>query len=488
MKRLNSYKLFAILLAFIFWAGYCSVGLQKFSAHIPRGDITAYAQGLWNTLHGNPFASTFNYSVHDFWSGHHRIITPENSNIFGIHFNGILLAILPLYRLWPYPQTLIVIQAAVIACSAYIIYLLACHLTGKKLLALAIELSYLLNYSLITAALSEFHAYPLTVFFSALMLYYHYIDRRIGYYFSLLCLLMVQENASIATFFIGIWLALDRPHRLRGIITSLFGLGSLLVTTKLLIPYFSPMHTFLFESGYGVQLGSTYQQMLVNAMRHPGLLFTTFVNRDNLYFLTKLWLPILPLSLMSPIVLVLGSLSLLPNLMSSATILKGMTMHYEAVAIPFLYLALILGARFLITRMRTHYLYTVLILLIIIPSLIQYRLFTNKVFSLRCAWNCHLYTPRDVEVDQMLPLIPENKSVSTQDYLTAHLSNREQLYLFPVYYQKVEYLPLSKGDEVWPLDPAKHLELLNELRASPNYSIIFESDHYILFKNLDLST
>jgi uncharacterized membrane protein len=314
-----------ILVAGIFLYAYSSLALQKYSAHHFRGDITAYAQGVWNTLHGHPFASTFNYSVHEFWSRDQRIITENNSNILGIHFNLILLLFLPLYSLFPEPTTLVFIQALAVVISSIFIYLIASRLLKSKSLALLIQVSYLMNLNIISAVLSEFHAYPLTVLFSSIIIYAYYLNKRWLYYISLLLLLTVQENAALVAIALGVYFVLkNKKSRLIGTITLIAGVASLLITTKIIIPHISPLGRFLFDNAYGSSLGSSMSDIIINSVRHPELFLKTILTTDNLRYLGKLLLPVLPLTLLSPIALFSSLIVLAPNLLSSASILKSM--------------------------------------------------------------------------------------------------------------------------------------------------------------------
>lgn len=474
----------SVCLALVFASSYSSLALQKYAAHQTRGDLTAYAQSLWNTLNGHFMASTFNYSVHNYWDGHFREIAADNSNIFGIHFNPIMFFFLPAYAVFPTPITLLILQAVVLASSSVVIFALAIRVLQSKLLAILIQASYLLHTGLVSAALSEFHAYPLTVLFSAFLIWFSDRKNSIPYYFSLLFLLLVQENAALPAFFFGLFLVFSGKN-IRGMITAIVGLSSLFLTTKLIIPLFSPTGSYLFEGAYGSPLGNSYVEMAINSLRSPGLLLSTMLTSTNITYIGKMLLPVLPMALLAPPALLTGIFTLTPNLVSSAGLLKSLAMHYDAVSLPYLYYALILGLSWILMkisnqcRLRTSLILGVIILITIS---VQYQLLTSRRFSPRCVWSCQMYSALDHEKDLVVNTLPKSGSVSTQDYFSGHFTNRAGLYLFPVYYDRADYVVVSKGDEIWPLTSADHLHYLKILNNSPSHKLLRETAHYLIYQ------
>ncbi len=487
MKKPNNHLrdyFVALAVALVFATSYATLSIRKYAAHQTRGDLTAYAQGLWNTLHGDFMASTFNYSVHNFWDGHFREITPQNSNIFGIHFNPIILSFVPFYALYPNPETLLVLQALVLSLSSVVIFAVARSHLGSKLLAYVIQLSYLLNLTLISATLSEFHAYPLTVLFSSLLIWFSARKSNMAYYLSLTFLLLVQENAGIPAFFFGLYLLVFSNTRLRGLITMVAGIGYLLLSTKLIIPLFSPTGAYLFETAYGSPLGGSYLEMVKNTITHPQLFLSTIASTPNISYIGKIIIPTLPLTLFAPWALLTSIFTLAPNLISSASILKSLSMHYEAVITPYLYYALILGVLFALKhlKIKKNLLIISLSLVITLATMVQYKLYTSLRFSPTCVWSCRFYTPLDAEKDQVISVVPANASVSTQDYFSGHFSGRAGLYLFPVYYDRADYVVISKGEESWPLSLVDHESYLTKLQNSQNHSAVLQTEHFMVFK------
>ncbi|MFH1244029.1 MAG: DUF2079 domain-containing protein [bacterium] len=473
----------ALVIASLFFFAYATISLKLYNAHQTRGDLTAYAQSLWNTLHGNFMQTTFNYSVHNYWDKVFREITTQNSNLFGIHFSPIMLFLLPIYAIFPQPPTLLVIQALFTALGGLLIYVLACQVLQKRWLAIILEFSYLLYFPTVSATLSQFHAYTLVLFFGPLLIIYSRQKNMLGYYLSLLAFLFIQENTSIVACFFGFSLMISPLTRRTGIITVLFSMLYFVIVLQYVIPALSPYHGYLFGSIYGNKLGGNIFQIIRGSFLHPVLLFQSIFTPANMTYLGNLFIGIGPFALFSPLMLLVGVSSLMQNILSSSLGLKSQIMHYESGSAPFLFYALILGIGIFIAKSsfgKTKKGLFALCLLLIMTAGFSYKKFTSLRFNLTLL-TTPLYTERDLEMDSLLSQIPPSGSVSTQDYLSAHLSNRAHLYNFPVYYDRVDYLLLSKGDASWPLTPTEQTQILSEINQNPSYRSFAQTPNFILY-------
>ncbi len=111
----------------VFAAVYIALDLNKLYALRYGADLGTYLQTLVNLQHG----SSWNYGE---WKHH-----------FQVHDSWILTLLVPLVALFPYAQTLIVVQVLAVACAAIPLVLLAGELgltaTGANLLGIAYLLS-----------------------------------------------------------------------------------------------------------------------------------------------------------------------------------------------------------------------------------------------------------------------------------------------------------------------------------------------------------
>ena len=160
-------------------------------------------------------------------------------------------------------------------------------------------------------------------------------------------------------------------------------------------------------------------------------------------------------------------------------------MHYESGSVAFLFYALILGMSFFLTATRIgksrYGIYICLVMLLVTVGA-SYKRFTSPRLN-PTLLTISLYSERDKEMDSLIRLIPDTASVSTQDYLSGHLASRVELYQFPIYADRVDYLLLSKGDATWPLTPEEHGNRLISLRSS--HEIVDENSGFILLRRMN---
>lgn len=472
------FKIISLIICLTFFLIYSNQSLKLYQAHRTRGDLTNFAQAMWNSTQGRLMQNTFNYSVHNFWSNELGSI-PINSNILGIHFNPILFTFIPFYLISPNPETLIIIQSFLVTFSGYIIFLLSLHLLKNKTLSFLIQISFLSYFPLVSAVLSEFHAYTLSIFFGSLLIYFSFRKKNLLYIMSLFLFLFVQENTGIASLFFGLYLMIRKNTRKKGLITAIISLTYFYLSLKVIIPSLSNYGYYLFENAYGSPLGNNINEIAINSITKPFLLIKTILSPENIKYLSKLILPISPLIFLSPITFIFSLSGLASNLLSQASILKAQLMHYESLAIPFLYFSLILGVKRLINqpKPKRKKLYTRASIFIILVSF----LFGFYKFTLVRINQPVIYEQSNKDLDTLVSLVPENRSISTQDYISGHLTNRQELYLFPVCFEKADYVLVSTKRS-WPLSSEDNNYYLNKLLNNKNRKVTKAGDFVLIEK------
>ena len=114
--------------------------------HSSAWDLGLFNQAFASTVHGTGF---FTYSIEPF--------TNPSGSFFGVHFSPILLAILPLYAVYPSVATLLAVQAFALAIGAVPIYRLSRSTLGSVGASVAIALAYLLYFPMQAANMFDFH-------------------------------------------------------------------------------------------------------------------------------------------------------------------------------------------------------------------------------------------------------------------------------------------------------------------------------------------
>ena len=158
-------------------------------------DIGVFDQGVW-------LMSRF----------HVPFVTITGRNLFADHTSFILIAVAPLYWLFPSPSTLLVLQAAGLALAAVPIYLVGKKRIGAPLAAF-LALAYLLHPAVGASNMENFHPDSFIALFVAMALYAAIEDRRWLFIVSCVLCLLVKEDAILVVLPMAIWFAWRRNIR-----------------------------------------------------------------------------------------------------------------------------------------------------------------------------------------------------------------------------------------------------------------------------------
>jgi uncharacterized membrane protein len=149
-------------LGIIFFFGVCLVFQNAaFNKSIPRGDGIPFAGSLWNTN----FVNKFLYHGGMYYYFGYK-------SFLNFHFAPILFLLVPIYRVFPSPFTLSVIQIISVALTGYLVYYFGFLVLHNKNLALFIALVFLFNPMTFQATLdipNFFHPDSLIPFFMFLV-------------------------------------------------------------------------------------------------------------------------------------------------------------------------------------------------------------------------------------------------------------------------------------------------------------------------------
>jgi uncharacterized membrane protein len=126
--------------------------LPRHQAHLTFGyDLGNVDQAIWNTLHGRPLGLT---------------TVPGMTTRLGLHFEPLLFLVAPFYLIHSGPETLLVLQAVIVALGALPVFWLARDQVGEWP-AVAFAAVYLLFPALQAANCFDFHALTLSPTFLA---------------------------------------------------------------------------------------------------------------------------------------------------------------------------------------------------------------------------------------------------------------------------------------------------------------------------------
>lgn len=414
-------------------------------------DLGVFDQALWSTIHGRFFYVSF---------------MPGNTP-FAFHSQFILLLFVPIYYVFPCPETLLVLQAAILGIGALGAYLVAKEILKDKDLALAFSLSYLLYPPLHGINRFDFHpeilATPL-IFFA----FYYILKRnyKIAYSMSFL-ILLCKEDAAFAVFSLGLYIIgskirinFDKKPNVSFISTRkdllwglLFILSSVIyfyIAVFYLIPMFNPYGRFPHWQRFGAS-GLNIMAMISNIKYE--------IDRKFLYTFL-LFAPILFLPLLDFVFLILAAPFFAEYILTTYHLHYIIGYQYTYALIPFIFIAAIRGLKKIlpplesassaIKRWWMSYLVMISLISTLLYSPTPFGIFNDSMHFISVDESWHTPNIRTKTLDKIISLIPPNASVSTQNDILPHICHRFNVYLG--YNEGVDYI-LVDTHSAWAYDP-----------------------------------
>jgi uncharacterized membrane protein len=397
--------LLVLVMGYAVFYGLWSV--RKYHAYnAPAFDMGIFDQGVWLLSH---FKSPF--------------VTIYGQNLFGDHTVFIMLFFVPLYWLWPTPETLLVTQAIALAIGGIPIYLIARKVLRSRWLALIPTLAYLLYPALGWLNLENFHPdafyVPLALFALCFLAY----GRWRRYLVMVLLLLLVKEDAWLFLVPLGVFVAF-RHNRKIG-----------LVTVGLAVLWFVIVFWGIQPRLNGASAGA-YDAWRIPYGGMGGLLKTTFtepwkviaymLSEEKVKYLLQLLAPLVFLPLLD-----WRGLIALPvlffNLISTFWYQSNLQYHYTSLLIPVLCVSAIYG----LERFRKlNWRWTLVLVSLVVTVTCGY--FWGPLPGSRTPSS--FPDPNYLEclvANEALTIIPGDAVVAADDRFAAHLADRELVYVFP---------------------------------------------------------
>ena len=213
---------------------YIAIALIKFArAEVASYDTAIFEEGIRGyALGGWPIVP----------------IKGADYNLLGDHFSPAIALIAPFYRLFPYTQTLLIVQAVLIAASVYVVGALAWRRLGPWVGGV-VAVAYGLAFGIQSAVGAGFHEVAVAVPLLALA-GIAFVEQRykavVGWS---LPLLLVKEDLGLTVAAVGLALVLVGDRR-RGVLLGLAGVAGTALEVLVLIPWARGDQT-----GYAYALG-----------------------------------------------------------------------------------------------------------------------------------------------------------------------------------------------------------------------------------------
>lgn len=467
-----------LLLAIVGYAcAFSYITLVRYAAFEARAlDLGNLNQAIWNTAHGNWF---------------HLTNQPGTVNRLSLHVEPILIPIALLYRLYPAPPLLLVLQAVMVALGALPLFALARHQLKNEWIALTFAVVYLLNPTIQAANWLEFHPITLAPTFLLAAFYYLVTDRPGRFALFAVLAASCKEEMALIIFMLGAY-ALVIRHRPQlsprwGLVTMVLSMAWALLAVLGIQQLFADGNIHWNRYAY---LGDSPGQMVVSLLTRPGVVWAQLVSADAGGYLWSMLWPTGLLALLAPEVLLLALPSLAINLLADFPPMhETHTLIYAAPIAPLVWAAAVMGMARIVRwggahrpRVRRGLMVglTVLVLALGITDQRWHGYLPGSGNAMPLTVTAH-----HARAGAIIAQIPAAAAVSAQDRLNPHVSGRETVYIFP----RVEDERIGDADTVfvdvtgpaWPQHP-------NDLRArvddlfDQGFGVAAADDGYLLLR------
>jgi uncharacterized membrane protein len=451
-------RLLALLVSVLFWGmtaayavGFSLIALRQYDAFVPHAlDLGNMTQAFWNTVHGHPFKFQN-------MRAHVGIEAFGTDTRLSFHVEPIIPFLSIIYFFHQHVQTLLVMQTVAIATGAIPARLLVRRHLANPLAEVVFPLAYLLFPALEAANLYEFH--PVAFAAPLLLWAFYFADGRRFTLFAICAFAAMgtKEEIGVLVGLIGVWIAVRHGERQLGAIIGVLGVAWTFVALKQVVPHFN-----LGDSSYwGRYIDPSYlkgQVITQNDVIHfwlhqPKMVLDNVTDEAKRSFLHRLLYPAGYLALFSPLTLLAAVPGLALILLSYEPHMYGGLAHYSAELVPVVIVSSILGAEWLcagvsrLTRLPGALVVTAICLYVLVASVANQRV--NGFTPMAEDYYYPPITAHDRLLDTALAMIPPGAAVSAQDNLNAHLSDREQIFLYPDRdFDKVQYVIVDATEPV----------------------------------------
>lgn len=426
-----------------------------------RYDLGNYVQAIDNTAHGRLLEATTQHG--------------DQFTRLGVHVEPILLLFAPIWRLWPSPLLLVVLQPLVLAAGALPTYWLARKHLGSERQASVFAAAYLLYPATQWNAAGDFHPVSLAPSFLLFAIWYLDEDQLRRAVPFLVLAAATKEHIPLLIAWLGVlYWARHRRH-----VAAVTIVGASLtwfaVAAFVLLPHFAPPGVDLFADRYG-GVGGSPARLAETIVLNPARIAAE-LGADDVAYALFVAIPLCGLFLFQPLLAAGAAPELTLSILSSRPEQTSIGAQYTASLIAFLVAASILGAARLSGPMRrraVRYLVGVSALAALISPL------WSAPFSI-AALTSAKHDAQAAAVD----LVPSGAPVSATNHLGAHLSARRRVYGFPQRAQAT-WVVVDADDAVVADVPDRRAfrRALLQLRRDARFRLVYSRERVQVFRRL----
>lgn len=467
----------AIYISFISW-----IMIYKYNT-FATGALTHgfYDQLVWNTAHGNFLSSSFNR---------------EFTTSLGEHASFIWLIIAPLYLIWSDPKVLFVAQSLLAALGAIPLYLISSHLFNSRWTGLVISGAYLLYFPLQNANLAGINDLALApVFFLAA--FYAWMKDRPGWMLLWLALLLgVNEELALTVAAFGLYSILFSRHKVLGFYIAVGGVAYFLLAIQIIIPHFrGAPYAFVLLPSY---LGATAIDKLAAFALNPIFIIKSLIFPwpDKLLAFIQITGPLSFTPVFGGSALLMIIPAALIKWLSSDPGYWGSSLFSTAHLTPLLFVAACFGIRNvsewrhstllhkrnLWISDKERVVFALAWVLLVGSFLTCYFLGATPISrTFRTPILSVTEKARMASFKSIGQMVPAQASLSAQDNVLSHFSERERISLFPEI-RNASFIFLDLHGSKAPLNEIEYRNHILSLLDSGEYGLVAIRDGFALLR------
>ncbi len=425
-------------LAAIFFIFMLVFSLNRYYSFYSSYDQGLFNQLFWNSIHGHLFQGSLSSGQSSTVLDDSQINTVSYYHL-GQHFVLDFLLWLPVYALFPYGATLVVLQITLITAAGIVLFVLSRHYLPFSI-AVLMTASFYGSIAVMAPIFGNFYEHCQIPLFGFSLLLALAKRRWLLFWLFVALTLGIREDTGFITFSIGVYLIVFRRYLCLGLALCLLSFSYVALVTNLIMPLFSNDNSRLYVKTFFHQYvqgdAPSTLQLLWGIITHPKELIVSLLtpfDRRVMYLLLQ-WLPLAFVSAISPEAWTLTGFPLLELLLQKSDKALAINIRYALSVVPGLFYGAIVWwskhKQKFNPRFRRFWsgCITLSILLAIMTNGQGAFYFLIPDFghpvlsvSLSRQWEHARH------IQALINLIPPQASVSATAFLIPHLSNRREI-------------------------------------------------------------
>lgn len=391
-----------------------------------------------------------------------EFIVSGTLNYFSAHFVPFIYIFAIPFKLISRPETVIVLNVALMLSSAIPLYKLALYLRNDRRFALLISVLLLWYPTFQYITLYEFEMLRFSIPILLWMLYFFETRRTPLYVLFLILAVLVREEVGLTVAMFGIYAWFFQKRRKEGLFSVFFGLGGFILITSIIMPMMRGGEFIHVAAGEFSKFGSSPFEIVVGVLRHPALMLQTILNPLKLANLFMIGFPLLFIPLAAPGALLGMMANVGTGLLSTSVIHTSYQLYYLAPSIPFIFYALLkawpsftlpapLEKRVVVKGLARGWAEKPLMNVLLVAVLVSNFFFGPSPISLQFwfknirpapfrtenfHWSVYQITDHHRKIEELVRMVPDDAIVSAPQFLHPRLYNKKGALVFPALQSK----------------------------------------------------